>query len=94
MKLELDVWLERYEPRVTLREAETRRILLQWDSSTVRRELAHGDLCIEDLCDTRLSVAERLGMVVQALPGRPRRLRLISAPPAPTLQGRLPPGHC
>ena len=94
MKLELDVWLERYEPCVILREADTRRILLQWDSSTVRRELAHGDLCIEDLCDTRLSVAERLGLVVQALPGRPRRLRLLSAPPVPVRRGRLPRGHC
>lgn len=83
MKLELDVWLERFEPRIILRDAETRQILLQWDSQTIERELTHGDLCLEDLCDTRLSYAERLGLVQQAQPGRPRHLRLVSDRPAP-----------
>lgn len=76
MKLELDVWLERHDPRIIVRDADSRRVLLQWDSDTVQRELASGDLCLEDLCDTALSCAERLGLVAQAQPGRRRYLRL------------------
>lgn len=94
MKLELDVWLERYEPRIILRESESRRVLLQWDSQTIQRELVSGDLCLEDLCDTRLSHAERLGLVIQAQPGRARHLRLVSVPPAPAHPGRPLPEHC
>jgi hypothetical protein len=78
MKLELDVWLERSEPCILLRDVERRVILLHWDSRTIRRELASGDLCLEDLCDIRLSCAERLGLVAQAQPGRPRHLRLVT----------------
>jgi hypothetical protein len=51
-------------------------------------------LCLEDLCDTRLSCAERLGLVAQASPGRPRHLRLLSAPPAPARPSRLLPVRC
>jgi len=78
MKLELDVWLERAEPCILLRDVERQVILLHWDSRTIQREFASGDLCLEDLCDTRLSCAERLGLVAQAQPGRPRHLRLVS----------------
>lgn len=84
MKLELDLWLERYNPRIILRDADSRLVLLQWDSATLERELARGDLCLEDLCDTRLNCAERLGLVEQSQPGRSRHLRLVSAPPAPS----------
>lgn len=78
MKLELDVWLERAEPRILLRDVERQVIVIHWDSGTIRRELASGDLCLEDLCDTRLSCAERLGLVALAQPGRPRHLRLLT----------------
>ncbi len=94
IKLELDVWLERFEPCITLRETDTQQVLLHWDSTTIERELATGDLCLEDLCDTRLSCAERLGLVAQASPGRPRHLRLLSAPPAPARPSRLLPVRC
>lgn len=94
MKLELDIWLERYEPCVVLRDRETGQVLLYWDGPTVRREMARGDLCLEDLCDVRLSIAERLGLVVQAQPGRPRRLRLLSAPREPTPPARPLPRRC
>lgn len=94
MKLELDVWLERFEPRIILRDVETRQILLQWDSQTIEHELTHGDLCLEDLCDTRLSYAERLGLVPQAQPGRPRHLRLVNDRPAPARRDPPLPGRC
>jgi hypothetical protein len=81
MKLELDVWLERAEPCITLRDAGSGQVLLQWDGEAVRRELASGDLCMEDLCDTGLSCAERLGLVAQAQPGRPRHVRLGASAP-------------
>lgn len=77
MKLELNVWLERADPCITLRDTTSGQVLLHWDGETLRREFACGDLCLEDLCDTGLSCAERLGLVAQAQPGRPRRLRLI-----------------
>lgn len=77
MKLELDVWLERAEPCIIVRDVDSRQVLLHWDSATLQREFAHGDLCLEDLCDTRLGIAERLGLVAQALTGRPRHLRLV-----------------
>lgn len=79
MKLELNVWLERVDPSITLRDTDTGQVLLRWDGDTLRREFASGDLCLEDLCDTGLSCAERLGLVAQAQPGRPRRLRLVAS---------------
>lgn len=94
MKLELDVWIERFDPRITLRDSASRRVLLQWDSQTILRELDSGDLCLEDLCDARLSHAERLGLVIQAQPGHARRLRLVSDPPAPDHPDPPRPEHC
>lgn len=94
MKLELDIWLERFEPCIILREVDSRQVLLHWDSATIQREMARGDLCLEDLCDTRLSCAERLGLVAQAQPGRPRHLRLVSVPPEPNRPNRLLPARC
>lgn len=94
MKLELDVWLERYDPCVILRDTGNGQVLLRWDAATVRQELARGDLCLEDLCNTGLSIAERLGLVVQAQPGRPRHLRLLSAPRVPARPARPLPARC
>jgi hypothetical protein len=94
MKLELDIWLERFEPCIILREVDSRQVLLHWDSATIQREMARGDLCLEDLCDTRLSCAERLGLVAQAQPGRPRHLRLVSVPPEPNRPNRLLRARC
>lgn len=93
MKLELNVWLERFEPCIILRDVDSRQVLLHWDSQTIQKELTQGDLCLEDLCDTRLTYAERLGLVAQAQPGRPRHLRLLSAPHAPTRPGPPLPAH-
>ncbi len=75
MKMEINLWLERYDPRITVRDTESGCVLLTWDSRTLQRELARGDLCMENLCDSRLSCAERLGLVVETRPGRLRRLR-------------------
>ena len=93
MKLELDIWLERADPRIVLRDVDSRQVLLQWDSATIKRELAQGNLCLEDLCDTGLSCAERLGLVTQAQPGRPRHLRLVSDRPAPDRRDPPLPAH-
>lgn len=94
MKLELDVWLERFEPRIILRDTDTGQVLLLWDSQTITREMSNGDLCLEDLCDTRLGYAERLGLVPEARPGRPRHLRLVSDRPAPDRRDPPLPAHC
>lgn len=94
MKLELDIWLERYNPRIILRDADSRLVLLQWDGATLERELASGDFCLEDLCDTRLNCAERLGLVEQSQPGRSHHLRLVSAPPAPNRPTPSLPSRC
>ena len=66
MKFELDLWLERSDPRIILRDVASGRVLMYWDSSTLRRSLLHGDTCLEDLLDTQLSCAERLGLVREA----------------------------
>ena len=76
MKIEIDLWLERYDPRITVRDSDSGCVLMTWDSTRLRQELAHGDVCMEDLCDCRLSCAERLGLVEEKRPGRLARLHV------------------
>lgn len=74
MKMEIDLWLERRDPRIIVRDRDSGCVIMVWDSKTLDQELARGDLCLEDLCDTGLSCAERLGLVAEVRPGRFRRL--------------------
>lgn len=73
MNLDIDLWLERRDPRIIIRDRDTGDVVMVWDSITLGRELARGDLCMEDLCDTELSCSERLGLVAEIWPGRSRR---------------------
>lgn len=49
MRLIVDAWLERSEPLVTLRDAESGRALARWQGATVGRLLEEGGLALEDL---------------------------------------------
>lgn len=88
MQLQLDIWLERYDPCITLRDAYSGRIVLVWEADIVRRRLARGDLCLEDLCDTDLSCAERLGLMPEIQDG-PVWRRCKAADQSISVPGRI-----
>lgn len=62
MELILDLWLERKDPVLRIRESHQGRLLLQWDRKELRERFFTGALCPEDLQDINLPLWERLGL--------------------------------
>lgn len=76
MQLTVDAWLERSEPRVTLRDAENGRAVARWQGLAVGWLLEEGGLALEDLLAplsaeaTRRIVAALAVVPPVELPGR------------------------
>ena len=76
MRLCVDAWLERRDPLVTLRDADSGRAVARWQGMAVGRLLEEGGLALEDLLAplsaeaTRRLVAALAVVRPMALPGR------------------------
>lgn len=62
MKFILNLWLERKDPCLEVVTAEHGDLVMRWEKEDIEHRLFSGEMCFDDLNNTRLSFIERLGL--------------------------------
>lgn len=79
MRLSIDAWLERKDPRIRLIDAETGEVIFRWGPQQVRELIDTGDLCVSDIDQDCLPCREVIELIEELSSGQrvPLRERML-----------------
>jgi hypothetical protein len=67
MRLCIDAWLERRDPRISLIDASTGKEFVRLGSEQIRELMESGDLCIDDLKNASYPCIELLALLKERM---------------------------